>query len=83
VIRSQLAALSGHAVPVVDSAQATAEELSEILRERGLAAEPSVEPGACSPLRLLVTDLPKRFSDVAARFLGEEPSTFSVEPIDL
>jgi glutamate racemase len=80
VITAELAALAGRVLPVVDSAEATAEELSTVLDARGLAA-PKDAPG--DRLRLLVTDLPKRFSEVAGRFLGEDASTLSVEAVDL
>jgi glutamate racemase len=79
VIARELCAMSGKAVPVVDSAEATAAELGELLRERSLAAQRSA-PGN---LRLLVTDMPKRFGDVAARFLGRSVGGLSVEAIDL
>jgi glutamate racemase len=79
VIARELCAMSGKAVPVVDSAEATAAELGELLRARSLAAQRG-EPGS---LRLLVTDMPKRFADVAARFLGRSVGGLSVEAIDL
>lgn len=81
VIAAELASLAGRELPVVDSAEATAEELSMLLEARALAA-----PGggaASHALRLLVTDLPRRFSEVAGRFLGEDASTLSVEAVDL
>jgi glutamate racemase len=79
VIARELSAMSSRAVPVVDSAEATASELAVLLRERDLAAD-GPEPGG---LRLLVTDVPKRFADVASRFLGGSVSGLSVEAIDL
>jgi glutamate racemase len=78
-IAEELSAASGAPLPVVDSAAATAEELSELLAARDLGARRSA-PGR---LRLLVTDVPKRFSDVASRFLGRELSDLDVEAIDL
>jgi glutamate racemase len=66
-IEEEAALLAGEALPIVDSALATAEEAALFLRERGHAAERS-SPGA---LDLYVTDLPKGFADVAERFLGE------------
>jgi glutamate racemase len=79
VIASELAAMSGRALPVVDSAEAVADELFSLLSERSLSAERR-EPGRLS---LLVTDVPKRFVEVGARFLGEDVSGLSVEAIDL
>jgi glutamate racemase len=79
VIARELSAMSGRALPVVDSAEATAGELCELLQERAIGAR---RPGQGS-LRLLVTDMPKRFGDVAARFLGRSVVGLSVEAIDL
>jgi glutamate racemase len=78
-IASELAALSGRALPVVDSADATAQELCELLASRELGAERA----AAGRLRLLVTDVPKRFSEVASRFLGRPLTGLDVEAIDL
>jgi glutamate racemase len=77
VIASEAASLAGGPVAIVDSASATAEEVAGFLAERGQAALRSHRGG----LELLVTDLPKSFADVAARFLGE-PVT-DVHQIDL
>lgn len=76
-IEAELQALAPRPVAVVDSAEATAKEVSTFLRERGHAAS---RPGR-GRLDLLVTDLPKAFADVAARFLGEPVG--HVEQIDL
>ncbi|MFI5309251.1 MAG: glutamate racemase, partial [Polyangiales bacterium] len=78
-IARQLEALSGTPIPVVDSAEATAEELAALLDSRGLRAQ-RPEGGT---LRLLVTDTPKRFSEVAGRFLGRSLEGLLVEAIDL
>jgi len=59
--------LAGGAVRVVDSAHATARAVEDFLRQRSLVATRSGN----GQLDLLVTDLPKSFADVAARFLGE------------
>jgi glutamate racemase len=79
VIAAELMALSGHALPVVDSAEATAEELDVLLVGRGLGAR---RPDGGS-LRVLVTDMPKRFAEVASRFLGRELTGLPVDAIDL
>jgi glutamate racemase len=78
-IARELAELSGRPVPVVDSAEATADELVATLRARRLGAERD-RPGA---LRLLVTDMPKRFAEVAGRFRGRPVEGLGVEAIDL
>ncbi len=77
-IERELADLHGGALPVVDSAEATAGELAELLAERDLAAS-----RAQGNLQIMVTDMPKRFTEVAARFLGRPLSGLAVEAIDL
>lgn len=67
-ITAEAAALAGGAIPIVDSASACADEVAAFLAERGLAST----SGATGALDLLVTDLPKSFATVAARFLGRE-----------
>jgi len=79
VIARELGAMSAHALPVVDSAEATAAELATLLTARALDAQRE-QPGS---LRMLVTDMPKRFGEVAARFLGQPVTALSVEAIDL
>jgi glutamate racemase len=62
---------------VVDSAHATALDARAFLESRDLA-RPSTRRGAIS---LLVTDVPRAFGEMAARFLGEEAP--EVELVDL
>ncbi len=62
-------------VSIVDSAHATAAELSQLLRDRGL-----VSTGR-GDIELLVTDRPRSFAEVTARFLGDGPR--EVQVIDL
>jgi glutamate racemase len=78
LIRARAEAFAGEPVAVVDSAEATAAEVEAFLCERGLAREGGPERGT---LRILVTDLPGSFREVAQRFVGEELET--VEQIDL
>lgn len=77
VIELESTALWGASIPIVDSASATAEEVAAFLDERGQRA-PRDGRGR---LDILVTDVPKTFSNVAARFLGEEVE--SVRQVDL
>jgi glutamate racemase len=77
VIEEAARDIAGQPIPIVDSAEATAEDVAAFLVERRLAATRS---GAGS-LDLLVTDLPKSFADVASRFLGHEVG--EVRAIDL
>jgi glutamate racemase len=79
VIARELAAQSGAVLPVVDSAHATALQLASLLRERQLENR-AEQSGA---LQMLVTDMPRRFSEVASRFLGHELSGLDVSAIDL
>jgi glutamate racemase len=76
-IAAEAVSLAGGPVSIVDSATATAEEVALFLGERGQAATRSGR----GTLELLVTDLPKSFADVAARFLGEPVE--EVHQIDL
>ncbi|MFO0695746.1 MAG: glutamate racemase [Polyangiales bacterium] len=79
VIRAEAARLAGPELVVVDSAQATAHELAHLLETKGLR-EPRSGRGK---LRLMVTDLPGRFAEVASRFLQEELEGLDVEQVDL
>jgi glutamate racemase len=77
VIEAEARALLGPDVSIVDSAGAVAAETREFLTTRGLAR--TTEDGG--GIELLVTDVPKTFETVAARFLGG--SLPHVEQIDL
>jgi glutamate racemase len=76
-IHDVAAALLGHDVVVVDSAEATAAALRQTLPKA------SHEPGARGGLRILVTDLPKQFAASASRFLGRPLQGLDIEAIDL
>ncbi|UQA55643.1 glutamate racemase [Polyangium aurulentum] len=67
VIEAEAADLAGAPVPVVDSARATAEDVANFLEERDQGSRRTRR----GSLELLVTDLPKSFTAVAERFLGE------------
>lgn len=67
VIEEEARALLGEGVAIVDSARATAEDVSRFLSERSLLRESPKKGG----IHLLVSDLPRSFDDVASRFLGE------------
>jgi glutamate racemase len=79
VIQERVHALAGSDVRVVDSASATAIELTALLDERGLRTDANGE----GSLRLLVTDMPGRFAEVAARFLGRDVEGLPVDQVDL
>lgn len=76
-IEAEAEALAGRPLAIVDSAAAAAEELAELLEERGLTREGE------GSLSMKVTDLPDRFADEASRFLGEPLGRDDVEAIDL
>jgi glutamate racemase len=77
VIEQQARELIDPAVAVVDSAHAVAAEARDFLHARGLARSGD----ARGDVKLLVTDIPKSFAEVAARFLGG--AVPSVEQVDL
>lgn len=66
-IEAEAASLAGAPLPIVDSASATADDVSAFLAERGQLSRRTRRGN----LELFVTDLPKSFSTVAERFLGE------------
>jgi glutamate racemase len=59
----------GEKVPVVDSAEACAEDVARRLRAGGLLRGDRAEPGF---LRCFVTDNTPRFAALAAHFMGME-----------
>ncbi len=72
--------LAGHAVPIVDSALATARDVTRLMQEGRLS--PAGPSGSETPrLEVLVTDRPRSFAEVASRFLGERAP--EVAQIDL
>ncbi|MGB5704424.1 MAG: glutamate racemase [Polyangiales bacterium] len=77
IIHDVAAALLGHDVVVVDSAEATAAALREMLSEDGAGA------GSSGDLRILVTDLPGQFASSASRFLGKPVQGLDIQAIDL
>ncbi|HVY28558.1 MAG TPA: glutamate racemase [Polyangiaceae bacterium] len=63
------AELSGRAIPVVDSAEATAAAVQAWIDDEKIAPAGSL-PAAERALELLVTDLPKSFANMAEQMLG-------------
>lgn len=76
VLEAEAKRMLGSHVAIVDSAQATADEVKALLAERGLT-----RPRPGGRLDLLVTDRPRTFSQLAGRFLGAEVE--DAEVIDL
>jgi len=71
------AELLGHDVAIVDSAQATATTLTEML------GEPNAPKRSAGSLQILVTDLPGQFGAAASRFLGKPLEGLDIQVIDL
>lgn len=76
-IHEVAAELLGHDVAIVDSAEATAETLVEMLEPSG------GDPGSAGTLEILVTDLPGQFGAAASRFLGKPLEGLDIQQIDL
>ncbi len=76
-IESEAAELAGRTLPIVDSGVATADDVGMFLEERGQLSKRTRR----GSLEMFVTDLPKSFSSVAERFLGEPVG--DVHQIDL
>jgi glutamate racemase len=73
--------IAGRAVPIVDSAAATALSVAGLCAEGRIPAAPAADGSAESRLEILVTDLPASFAAMAERCLGGEVP--SVTQIDL
>lgn len=84
ILRDVIQQTVGENVMLVDSGEATAEEVERLLVDRGLA-NPTKVPGRralCDDLdHFYVTDAAERFARVAERFLGVQPS--KLEAIEL
>lgn len=76
LLKAEIAAVLGPEVHLVDSAEATAEAVVEAL-ESGLVPRATTAPTR----RTFVTDVPARFPEIAARFLGQVPE--HVEQVDV
>jgi glutamate racemase len=77
IIHEVAADLLGHDVTIVDSAQATATTLTEML------APAQRPPSPAGELEILVTDLPGQFGAAASRFLGKPLEGLDIQAIDL
>jgi glutamate racemase len=77
ILRAVIQQTVGENVKLVDSGEATADEVRELLAEKGLA-NPNAATGKrslCDDLdHFYVTDAADRFASVAERFLGTKPS---------
>lgn len=77
ILRAVIQQTVGDGVKLVDSGEATADEVRQLLAEKGLA-NPNASSGnrqLCDDLdHFYVTDAAERFASVAERFLGTKPS---------
>lgn len=77
ILRDVIQQTVGENVKLIDSGEATAEEVEKLLAKKGLASEREVPPtrSLCDDLdHFYVTDAAERFARVAERFLGSQPS---------
>lgn len=77
LLKDAIAEVVGARVKLVDSAEATALAAADLLERRGLLAPPA----GPAQHRYFVTDVPDRFVEVGARFLGRRIE--SAEQVDL
>ena len=77
ILRDVIQQTVGENVTLIDSGEATAEEVEALLRQTGLANsnQQTRERSLCDDLdHFYVTDAAERFARVAERFLGTQPS---------
>ena len=77
ILRDVIQRTVGENVKLIDSGEATAEEVSRLLESKGLGSSRSVagDRSMCDDLdHFYVTDAAERFAKVAERFLGTTPS---------
>lgn len=77
ILRNVIQQTVGENVTLIDSGEATAEEVEELLKTSGLAntEQPPRDRQLCDDLdHFYVTDAADRFARVAERFLGSQPS---------
>jgi glutamate racemase len=78
IITAEARALTSTPIAIVDSGVAAARELEALLDERSLRNDAST-----GSLKLMVTDRPAKFAEVASRFLGHDVEGLAVEQVDL
>ena len=77
ILRDVIQRTVGENVKLIDSGEATAEEVSRLMDTKGLASGSTVsgDRSLCDDLdHFYVTDAAERFAKVAERFLGTQPS---------
>ena len=86
ILREVIQQTVGESVTLIDSGEATAEEVEALLKEKNLACKRQISAAGarrlCDDLdHFYVTDAAERFARVAQRFLGSQPS--KLEAIEL
>jgi len=79
ILRDLISEVVGETVPLIDSGEASAQEVQTLLETAGLSSAPpkreAAERQLCDDLdHFYVTDAAERFAKVAERFLGTSPS---------
>ena len=77
ILRDVIQQTVGESVTLIDSGEATADEVEKLLKANGIAntEQPPRERKLCDDLdHFYVTDAAERFARVAERFLGSQPS---------
>jgi len=78
VLKQAIAKIAGTGVALIDSAETTAIEVENILRQKSL-----LHDGSASPPIFLATDAPGRFAHLGEIFLGEPIDPGAVTLVDL
>jgi len=78
VLKAIIGKVVGPSIALVDSAESTAEAVSDLLSRRALARADGEQT-----VRFLATDSPERFASVGEIFLGEKIPSSAVELVDL
>lgn len=79
IVESELAAMSGKPVPVIDSAHAIADEVTALIESKQLGTERDYT----GVVRIIVTDKADSFQTMAERFLGRALGAISVTAVDI
>lgn len=79
LLRAAIRRVVGDDIAIVDSASTAATTVANLLNERGLNRQQNDRP----PLRLLVTDGPRRFARIGGMFLAEDVAESDIELIDI
>ena len=68
ILKEVIAKVLHHSVMLIDSGEATAAAVSQLLQESGLKNDSTLKPN----LQFYVSDVPSKFTEVGERFLGQK-----------